>query len=593
MKRIRHSRTITTTSDGVVPARDAIAFHRAPVMNFHHSFRTAATRGRRALVATTVAGIGAAMLVAPSAPASAAGVGDNFSSPRIIARSTGVDQLTDTTSFTAEAGEPKHGDAVATRSAWFKWQSPATGRVTFRTQGSDFDTVMSAYTGDSLATLTSIGEDDDTTFNDGSIRQSQLHFDATAGVTYRIAVDAFGTGFGKVRLSWDANDSFSGATQLSGPGAGQTGVIDTDNTGATKQAGEPQHAGLAGGQSVWFSWKAPATGTAEFGTARGKVDTLLAAYKGSAVDSLTKVAANDDAEPGLGVSAISFTAVKGTTYHIAIDGKRPLDPTSSVSPDEGPIVMGYSLTPATAPSLSVADLSVPEGNSGLKQANVLVKLSTPAAGNVTVSATTLDGTAKKATDFVNRKATVVIPKGSTSAAFPVQVVGDTAAEPQEKFSVSLSAATGGATIGDSSANVTITDNDAPQAVRTRCCRDRGQHRDEERHDHPEGIEGFGSADVGAPRHGQRYGEERHRLHRRQQPGDRLSRRRDHPDHHYSGDRGPQRGELRDLPGDADQPHRRSRRRRRDRGGDDHRQRRHLSSRPLVRAARVAIARGAR
>ena len=404
--------------------------------------------------------LGAGMAALPTPAATAAGVGDAFANPRLIARSTGVDDLIDTTGFTAEPAEPGHGGRQATRSAWFKWQSPVSGTVVFRTIDTGFDTVMSAYTGDSFKNLASVGENDDVTFPDGSNRQSQVRFDATAGVTYRIAVDGFtSTDFGKVVLSWDANDSFSGATPLTGPASTEHLTVRTDNTGATKEPGEPAHAGFSGGHSVWFRWTAPASGKAEFAVGRGQVrDTLLAAYTGSAVNALTQIAANDDVEPGLGVSAISFPAVKGTTYAIAVDGKHR-DSDGAVGPDEGVMSLLYSLAPATGPSVSVADMSLTEGDSGSKPANLTVKLSKAATTDVSLTATTAAGTAKSGTDFVALNTKITIPKGTTSIVLPVQVVGDKVGEPKETFKVTLASPTGGAVIADGSGLVTITDND--------------------------------------------------------------------------------------------------------------------------------------
>ena len=75
-----------------------------------------------------------------------------------------------------------------------------------------------------------------------------------------------------------------------------------NNRLATKQAGEPNHAGDAGGHSLWFSWTPSSSGPVDI-TACGytrEVDTLLAVYTGSAVNALTPVASNDDASRAAG-----------------------------------------------------------------------------------------------------------------------------------------------------------------------------------------------------------------------------------------------------------------------------------------------------
>jgi Ca2+-binding RTX toxin-like protein len=113
-----------------------------------------------------------------------------------------------------------------------------------------------------------------------------------------------------------ANDDFAAARPLGSSGTGQASGVTLD---ATKQAGEPDHAGNPGGHSVWYSWIAPADGNESMSTTASDFDTLLAVYTGTAVNALTPVASNDDlgAEPR---STVSFRVARGVTYFIAVDG---------------------------------------------------------------------------------------------------------------------------------------------------------------------------------------------------------------------------------------------------------------------------------
>lgn len=92
------------------------------------------------------------------------------------------------------------------------------------------------------------------------------------------------------------------------------------NTAATREAGEPLHAGNRGGRSVWWTWTAPHNGRVTFSTVGSDFDTILAVYQGHTLSSLTLVAANDDAQNHLRGSWITFPAIAGTTYQIAVDG---------------------------------------------------------------------------------------------------------------------------------------------------------------------------------------------------------------------------------------------------------------------------------
>ncbi|MDX6583416.1 MAG: large repetitive protein [Solirubrobacterales bacterium] len=116
------------------------------------------------------------------------------------------------------------------------------------------------------------------------------------------------------------NDAFANAQQLTG--SAQT--VAGGNAGASKETGEPSHAGNAGGASVWYRWTPAAGGSTTIDTCGGDFDTTLAVYTGSAVGALTQVAANDD-NPGVcggptSKSAVTFNATAGSVYRIAVDG---------------------------------------------------------------------------------------------------------------------------------------------------------------------------------------------------------------------------------------------------------------------------------
>ncbi len=120
-----------------------------------------------------------------------------------------------------------------------------------------------------------------------------------------------------------ANDNFANAITLTGFPTATTG----SNTGATRQPGEPQHTDIAdpfaGRQSVWWNWTAASTGQVQITTAGSNYDTLLGVYTGTSVSSLTKIAANDGhPEDDYQISKVTFTAIVGTTYRIAVDGWR-------------------------------------------------------------------------------------------------------------------------------------------------------------------------------------------------------------------------------------------------------------------------------
>jgi hypothetical protein len=217
---------------------------------------------------------------------------------------------------TKETGEPNHAGNPGGHSVWYRWVAPGSGRVTFTTDGSDFDTLLAAYTGSAVNTLTEVASNDD---HDG-LPTSEISFDAVGGTTYRIAVDGAHADMGDLVMFWQLrppNDDFAAAQSL----AGDHGAIVGTTIGATKETGEPNHAGNDGGASVWYAWTAPASGVLTFDTCTDTLfDTLLAVYTGSHVAHLTAVASNDDASDCSPGSKVTFTVSAGTTYRIAIDG---------------------------------------------------------------------------------------------------------------------------------------------------------------------------------------------------------------------------------------------------------------------------------
>lgn len=119
------------------------------------------------------------------------------------------------------------------------------------------------------------------------------------------------------------NDLFGNASTLSG----NSGSVIATNTVATKEFGEPAHAGNEGGKSVWWKFTPPADGLLLLSTegsvisgGTAPLDTLLGLYTGDFVTSLTEVASNDDASPGSGYSELTASLKGGVTYHIAVDG---------------------------------------------------------------------------------------------------------------------------------------------------------------------------------------------------------------------------------------------------------------------------------
>ena len=217
-------------------------------------------------------------------------------------------------SATTEGGEPNHGNVAGGKSMWWTWTAPSSGRVSVSLDGSSFDTTLGIYRGTDLNGLASIAQDNDS----GAGSCSRVIFNATGGVAYQIAVDGYNGASGDIKLRLQPgllNDAFADRLQLTG----SADYVMGSNVGATAEVGEPYHWQRTGDQSVWWEWRAPVSGPVIISTAGSSFDTILAAYTGSSLLSLSLVDNNDDSGSS-STSQISFFANAGTVYQIAVDG---------------------------------------------------------------------------------------------------------------------------------------------------------------------------------------------------------------------------------------------------------------------------------
>ncbi len=224
-----------------------------------------------------------------------------------------------------EAGEPSHAGDPGGHSVWYSWTPPKTMTVTVRicTHAGSIDSLLAIYTGSAVDDLTLVAADDD-----GSVvkecheTDGELELTVQAGTTYFIALDGREVDSNSLQLIVEGgarNDDFADTQPLGGSSRVEW---FSSNRGTSKETGEPDHAGEAGGASVWFKWTAPRSGTFSIDTCDSGFDTLLAVYTGAAVDGLTPVQSNDDGSGKCGPqSKLSFEAVANTVYRIAVDGK--------------------------------------------------------------------------------------------------------------------------------------------------------------------------------------------------------------------------------------------------------------------------------
>ncbi len=249
---------------------------------------------------------------------------DNLSGAQVLTDAWSGSLTANNTAATRETTEPLHAGIAGGRSLWYQWTAPADGLLEFNTLGSSFDTLLALYTKTTAGALRSAGANDN---RSTTIVQSLRTRTVLAGQVYFIAVDGKADAHGPLVLTWvlrSGNDRFAEPQNLR---SALVGTVNADLTHATSDANELDHAGAAGGRSVWFRWTAPQDGILVLETSGsqnavgGELDTVLALYTGEVINRLKNLGAEDDDRDSL-TSAIGAKVTAGTVYRIVVDVSR-------------------------------------------------------------------------------------------------------------------------------------------------------------------------------------------------------------------------------------------------------------------------------
>jgi hypothetical protein len=118
------------------------------------------------------------------------------------------------------------------------------------------------------------------------------------------------------------------------------------------------------------------------------------------------------------------------------------------------------------PDVDIAPAQALEGNAGTTPLDLNVSLSNPSFQDIKVDYVTSDGTATAGSDYEAASGTLTIPAGDTVGQVEVTVDGDTAFEPNEDFTVTLSNLVGTANLTTDHATGTIRNDDKQPATLT-------------------------------------------------------------------------------------------------------------------------------
>ncbi|TLS35309.1 hypothetical protein [Pseudalkalibacillus caeni] len=208
------------------------------------------------------------------------------------------------------------GDTGDYFSVWYTYKPTTDMQITANTVGSDYDTVLSVFTG-SCDNLQFIDCDNDS----GGNQTSRISFAASAGVTYYFMIGGYSEVscgdlvFNVLELIPPPNDLCTSATPIAA-----LPFTDTMNTcTATLDYHNPCGEGDTGDYfSVWYTYTPAEDMQITADTVGSDYDTYLAVFTGSC-DNLQFIDCDDDSG-GNRTSKISFAASAGVTYYFMIGG---------------------------------------------------------------------------------------------------------------------------------------------------------------------------------------------------------------------------------------------------------------------------------
>jgi len=276
-----------------------------------------------------------------------------------------------------------------------------------------------------------------------------------------------------------ALDAVQGACTLTGQA--NSASITTDQRGQSRPAGARCDAG-----AYERSLGTLGLGAATFSVGEGDGNATITVTRTGGSEG--SVGATVSTANGTALAPSDYTATTSTvsfadgeaaskTISVVIVDDALKEPNETValtlgSPTGGAAIGAQSLALLTifdndpTPFVSVANVSVAEGNAGPTSATFSAVLSNPSGQQITVAYATTNGTASFGSDYTATSGTLTFAPGVTSQPIAVPVLGDTLFEPDETFTVTLSIPTN-ATLGTAQAIGTITNDDVVVACSPR------------------------------------------------------------------------------------------------------------------------------
>ncbi len=344
-----------------------------------------------------------------------------------------------TVNATPESGEPAHAGIAAAKSVWYTVSINPGQQGVFTFTPTGFDLRAGIYDGEffgvtpaAVASLNAAGN--------GGVETVTIPNYGGFPRSLWVAVDSMGGGSGAFTFQFQQqpaplpNDNFADALTSSAA----SGNFNADTAEATAETGEPQIEGSAP-KSLWYRLTAPQTGKLNLTVVTNSGDAAkCAVFSGSAVGSLTMLAGYSDQRKVL--------VTAGQVLHVAVATPTGQHGQASLSFAFSDTLPGeFSFNDTTATAL--------EQNGGVTI--TLVRFN-GADGAATVPFTLTPGSASSA-DYTGTSGQFVFADDENVAEVTIPIVNDTAAEPDESFTLTLGTPSTGALGTNTSVVITIED----------------------------------------------------------------------------------------------------------------------------------------
>ncbi len=211
-----------------------------------------------------------------------------------------------------EGQEPQPFQNMDTNSVWYRWTSPRSDLAYLRIEPPGFQGALAVYTGESVNQLQPVISGRSLV----SGETLEVRFEAMAGTTYYVQLGRVSGpgGLFKFQLALaPPNDQILNALSLGGSAFVANGSMAL----ATQESEEAQIHPSGSGNSVWYQWTAPNSGSFYLSVDSNEGQTFASVFTGSPGGLSTVAFQNDGGLP----NRLLFSVTANISYYFGVDSQ--------------------------------------------------------------------------------------------------------------------------------------------------------------------------------------------------------------------------------------------------------------------------------